>query len=180
MIQYYLKTLSYISLLTLGFWTSAYALDNDNGQPLMVTSDTMTIQSHEGIATYAGQVTATQGSRTLKADKVTLYRNPHTQKLDKVIATGGPATYQFISEPNQPPILASANMMLYLPKEQLLILTDHASVTQGGNIFKGPKITYNIAKATINAPSSDDSRPTMTILPYKKLEETHLLHSGTS
>jgi lipopolysaccharide transport protein LptA/LPS export ABC transporter protein LptC len=142
----------------------------DNQQLLHVDSDQAEIDYAVGIAKYLGHVHATQGSRDLQGNQLILFQNMKTHALDKVQVMGSPATYHFLPGPGEQTVFARGDDMVFLPQQNLLIVTGNAHVKQGANMFNGPEITYNTLTSKIHAPMTTGQRPSMVIEPIDEFK----------
>ncbi len=145
---------------------SALALTTDSAQPMHIASNQFNYQDATGIATYQGNVVATQGSRYLTADTVVVHLTADKQ-ISRVNAYGKPAHYHYQPKPGDHLIYASASNIQYNPNKNLLSLINNAQVNQQGNIFKGSLITYNTQTQIIESDGTQTTggRPLMIIQP---------------
>jgi len=135
------------------------ALESDRTQPIEVNADQATLDDKKGLATYRGKVILTQGSLTIKADKLTIKATPNGQ-IDEVIASGNLAEFTQTPEPNKDPVHAKAERINYLVAANKMILTGSASIVQNKNLFQGSIITYDIKqqKLTASGPTETQSQ----------------------
>jgi len=135
------------------------ALESDRTQPIEVNADQATLDDKKGLATYRGKVILTQGSLTIKADKLTIKATPNGQ-IDEVIASGNLAEFTQTPEPNKDPVHAKAKRINYLVTANKMILTGSASIVQNKNLFQGNIITYDIKhqKLTASGPTETQSQ----------------------
>lgn len=155
-IRYYLiAALCYASVL--------FANTDDDTQPLSITSDEFHYDNQSGVATYTGSVVATQGSRKLTGDRLEIFRDASTDKLDYFIVYGKPAYYQGLTDADKPLLYAHAETITYKIPTNFLILEGSADVEQGGDQYTAARIEYDGIKETIYSPPSQ-SQQTLIIL----------------
>ena len=144
--------------------TMAHALSTDVRQAIHVEANHANIDQKTGTSTYTGKVTITQGSLRISANEITVQLQKG--KLQKIIATGTPATYRQRPDNKETDIIANANEIEYQADRNIAIFTRDASLQQGGNIFKSDHIVYNIGKNKVDAgKSGGGDRVTITIQP---------------
>lgn len=129
--------------------TTLWALESDRHQPLKIVADTALIDEQDGTATYSGNVVLTQGTLKIAADKLKI--STETGKVSKVRAHGDPALFSQVPEPNQAEVIAKAQTIDYLVRNQILVLIRKASIVQGENIFRGEEIKYEIQSQRLQA-----------------------------
>ncbi|MEB0151312.1 LptA/OstA family protein, partial [Pseudomonas sp. CCC2.2] len=66
---------------------SAWALPNDNKQPIRIQADEAQLDDKQGVATYKGDVIITQGSMKITGNTVTITRNA-AGEIDVVTSVG--------------------------------------------------------------------------------------------
>jgi lipopolysaccharide export system protein LptA len=111
--------------------------------PVEIVANTLDVQQDRRTATFAGNVVATQGVLTLRADKVTVaYANaggPNT--FDKLDATGK----VFLSTPQE---TAQGNAATYDVGAGIITLTGGVVLTRGENVLRGERLVLNLATGT--------------------------------
>lgn len=135
----------------------AQALESDRQQPLKIVADTAVIDEKDGTATYTGNVVLTQGTLRIAADSLKIKTD--TGKVDIVMATGDPALFSQVPEPNQAEVIAKALNIDYMVREQKLLLKRKASIVQGENIFRGEEIVYEIQSQRLQAVGQSADQP---------------------
>lgn len=136
-------------LLTLLPTPGAQALDSDRLQPLKIVADQAILSDKDGTATYTGNVVLTQGTLSIKANR--LHIQTEQGKVSQVSADGKPAEFTQVPLPSQAPVTASALSIHYDVKEQILTLRRRAAIVQNENVFKGEEIVYEIRSQRLKA-----------------------------
>jgi len=129
---------------------SVLALSTDKQQPIRIEADSVVIDDAKGTALYRGNVRYAQGSTHLEADEVTVY-SADRQKVDKVVATGKPATFRQRPDNADEDMRGQAERVVYFAAEQRVVLEGDAHLWQRKNEFAGSRIEYETAKETVKA-----------------------------
>ncbi len=132
-------------------------------QNLTINSDTFHFDNQTGIATYTGNVIATQGERHLTGDRLEIYRDEKSGKMDHIIIYGKPAHYEGPTEEGKPPIFAKALEITYNIPTKFLTLTGDAQVKQEGDIYRSHIIEYDGIKETVYSPPSNKGQTTIIL-----------------
>lgn len=130
-----------ISTLALGPTLPALAFNLDSNEPIRVTADSARLDDTQGTAVYRGNVEVRQGGILLTADRVDVSRN--AAGLDRIDATGRPATYYRPATETEGAVDAEALTIHYSASKNLLRFERDAVVKQGGDEFRGAVINYN-------------------------------------
>jgi lipopolysaccharide export system protein LptA len=124
----------------------------DKDKPVTIEANTAQLDDKSGLSIYSGNVTITQGSLHITADKVTAYHKK--EGISKIVADGNPARYEQAAESKDGIVNASANTINYLTDENKIVLTGDATLEQQGNTVQGQNITYDMKRKIGNAGSS--------------------------
>lgn len=120
---------------------------------------------NKNIAIYTGDVTATQGTMRVTADRMEIeYEN---QKVVRITAIGEPAHYRQQLEDDQGEVKARARTIVYHTQDERVHLQRDAYLEQGGNEITGELIDYDIVAGRVNAESGDDGPVTVTVQPNR-------------
>jgi lipopolysaccharide export system protein LptA len=149
--------------------TLAYALDSDQYQPMHVISDTATYDRNLHTITYIGSVQAEQGSSHLDGDKVIVYQTPdNSNKIQKIEVFGNPAHYNTLPAPDKDRLFVQALKITYNPLDRTVLLEQEAKVQQGGNIFTGPHIWYDMVNGVVRSLAAPGKQRTVMIIEPEK------------
>jgi lipopolysaccharide export system protein LptA len=155
-----------LSILFCAFSAQAENAANtsDENLPVEVTADSLNAKDKEGISVYQGNVVITQGTTTIKGDKVTLH---HPQrKISTAIVIGKPATFKRYLEEEKGWVTGHADKITYSTAQKTLLLEGHAQVVQEGkNSITGPKILYDLTRKTLSAKGEKQERIKMIFTP---------------
>jgi lipopolysaccharide export system protein LptA len=154
--------------LLLLFCQLAFALTDDNKQPIHITSDAWAYNYKTGANEYTGHVIVNQGSTHLTADKLTTKSNAK-RKIEEAIAYGikQPAHYWTLTKTGKPEVHAYANIIKYYPIESNVTLEKNVNLKHGENSFQGQLIHYNSSEQTVTVPELTDSRAVILYNPDK-------------
>ena len=146
---------SFTFLLALLFTTTTLAkantqTDPDAQQPIDIQADRLLFSNPQGKSIYTGHVIITQGSLTLKGNKVFLL-HPN-QKIQTVEVFGQPAHFKKFLTDEQKWLSGHAQHISYDAKHKKLHLTGKAFVQQGKtNQISGPELFYDLRQQTLEA-----------------------------
>ena len=158
---------------------SAWALPNDQQQPIRIQADDAQLDDKNGVATYTGDVIITQGSMKVTGNKVTITRTA-AGDIDVVTSVGNLAYFeQLQTAGDTKPVQGYGVTIQYHASQDRVVLIDRAKVIdKDGNVTQGEKIVYDTNKKLASAGRATgtnvtESRPRidMVIQPKKKTEE---------
>ena len=138
----------------------------DEQQPVNIQADRLLASEKQGNSVYRGNVVVTQGSLTLKGDKIDVF-HPQGQ-VNQVITIGNPATFKRFNPTEQAWVYGKAERIEYHTTKKTVLLIGNAEVEQPGNhLIKGPKLFYDMQKQTLQAESTpqEQKRVSVTFTP---------------
>ena len=139
-------------VFTLCYTSLVFALDSDRDQPIEIESDSAEYRENEGITTYSGNVQMTQGSMLLRADEIHIYAADG--EVSRMVARGNRAYYEQKPSPEAEKVVAQAKVIEYLLSDDLINLSEQASLTQDGATLNGNLISYDVRKHLLRAKSN--------------------------
>ena len=148
---------------------TAVALPDDRRQPINLEADNASFDQRSGESVYRGNVVLTQGSMRVSADlaKVTLTAG----KLQKMEASGAPIQFSYQPSADRPPIQGQGKQVVFNATDNTVIVSGDAKFTQGQDVFRGEKITYDLARDIVNAQGGGDSGRVIITLQPQTLEQ---------
>ena len=161
--------LSLVSGLVLLLSSAAFAQgEADFSKAIELTAGHEELDIKNNKLLLTDNVTVTQGSLVIKADRLEALRNSE-QQADTFIAEGSPATYTQQLEDGST-ISAQADRITYYQAREVLELVGNAQVSQGASRSSAQIITYDLAKQTLSASGegSENNRVTTIFTPTKK------------
>lgn len=135
-----------------------YALESDRDQPVEIESDNAEFDEVAGLTTYRGSVHLVQGSIELLADQIQL--RTENGEIVELIATGNPAQYEQLPEPESEKLFAQSNRIRYRLDQDLIELSGEASLSQQGTTLSGGTILYDVRQHILKASSQDSAQNT--------------------
>lgn len=146
--QFFVAKLSLTSLLLM-FSLLATALPDDSNQPISIIADSAIKDDKLGLTIYEGNVSITQGSLNILADKVTIFIVE--QQVTKMVAIGKPASFRQQPKLDEKEVVAKADTIDYFIIDKKITLTENASLDQDGSTLTGKVINYDIDGANAKA-----------------------------
>ncbi len=110
--------------------------DHDSRQPVEAVSDELSIDQDNRIATFSGNVIITQGEMILTGAKVEI-EYTEDQSIKRVTATRDVTLVN-------PTEAAEADLAVYTPKNNRIVLTGNVMLTQGGTAIAGDRLRINL------------------------------------
>jgi len=145
---------------------SVFALPQDADQPIHIRADAAEMDQISGEIVYRGAVRVDQGSLRVDADQITV--EYEDQKVVRIVAEGGPASYRQQLENPPGEVVAQATTIVYLTRDERLELQGAASLTQQGNEISGEKILYDIVAGKVEAISGEGGSVRMVLQPASR------------
>lgn len=158
---------------------SAWALPEDQQQPIRIQADDAQLDDKQGIAIYTGDVIITQGTMKVTGNKVTMTRTPNGD-IDVVTSVGNLAYFeQLQTAGDTKPVQGWGVTIQYHATQNRVVLIDKAKVIdKDNNTTQGEKIVYDTEKKLASAGRATGSKVTesrpridMVIQPKKKTDE---------
>lgn len=134
----------------------------DRNQPIEITSDQLEVFQLERKSVFSGQVVARQGDMTLTAAELRVYFAENNQ-IERLEAFGQVVVRQLDRT-------ANADKAVYYQRDEILKLSGHAQVEQGGNRIAGDEIVLYIAENRSVVNSSTQERVRALIVPETRKE----------
>ena len=126
---------------------TAFALDSDSTQPIELAADSVDFNEAKGLSIYKGDVDLRQGSIRLRGDLVTVYQDGLDPK--KVVAEGRPVKFEQRTDKGL--AKGEALRVEYEVKSENIILIGDAVLTQGKDIMRSDRITYDRINSVVKA-----------------------------
>lgn len=157
-----------LALVLPGAGTTLWARSSDVRQPLHIEADQVRLDERNGVGTYTGNVYMKQGTLEVRAERIEVHAPGKV--LDRVVAEGGPATLDQVTDEGKA-VHAEAARMEYFAAKRLIILTTQAKLWQEGNEFRSDRIEYLMAEDRVSAGSDDPQGRVKVIILPQTLEE---------
>jgi lipopolysaccharide export system protein LptA len=161
-------------VLALGVAAAARAERADSQKPVNVEADRLTADDAKQTAVFEGKVVVTQGTRILRADKVTIRQDG--EGFSYAVAEGKPATFREKREGVDEWVDGEAQRIEYDGKKEFVELFTNARLNRNKDEIRGNYISYDQkadlfqVKGSKDAPASGarDARVRATIQPKPK------------
>ncbi|MDO9169402.1 MAG: lipopolysaccharide transport periplasmic protein LptA [Methylobacter sp.] len=165
-----LRSSCYLLLVAL-YSASAYALESDANQPIIIDSNAATYDDLKGVSIYTGNVISVQGSIRVQSDKLVVYFIEG--EVDKLVFTGKPAKFKQTPNEGAQDITGEALTGEYYPKKNLLVLIDKATVWRETGAYSSDMIVYDLKTSLVKAGEKEStSKRVRVVLQPKGKEES--------
>jgi lipopolysaccharide export system protein LptA len=115
------------------------AAEDKNG-PVIVDSDSLESMQKEGLSVFKGNVVAKQNNSVQYADRMEVYTDSKTDRIERVVSTGN---VRIITRDCR---MGTASRTEYYDAEQRVVLIGNARVWRGADIVTGERITIYLAE----------------------------------
>jgi len=168
-------------LLAALLWPHAHAELADRDKPVNIEADRLSIDDKKKESVFEGNVTMTQGTLTLRADRVFVRQD--AEGFNHAIAFGRPAAFRQKREGTEEYIEGFAERMEYDGKQDKVQLFTNAHVKKGIDEVKGDYISYDAVTeyyqvvgggAAVATPANPQGRVRAVIQPKRSDGESGL------
>ena len=151
-----MKTLHIITLIcACQIAGSALAEKADRSKPINLEADKVTVDDRNKVHTYEGNVVLTQGTITVRADKLTFRQNPDNSM--QVTATGNPVSFRQKRDGSDEYYEGFAQRIEYDGAKDLLELFDRALLKRGIDEIRSNYVSYNTKSEVFKAEGRPDT-----------------------
>lgn len=113
--------------------------------PIEIVADSLTVRQDERLAVFSGNVDATQGDRSLRADELKVFYGDERvgggQGIRRIEANGRVV----VTEPAQ---TAQGDRGVYDPVAERILLEGNVVLTRGDNVVRGGQLEMSLATGT--------------------------------
>lgn len=117
----------------------------DKTTPIEIVADSLVVRQSERLAIFSGNVDATQGDRSLRADELKVFYGEEQpgggQGIRRIEATGRVV----VTEPGQ---TAQGDRGVYDPDANKIRLDGNVVLTRGDNVVRGGQLEMDLATGT--------------------------------
>lgn len=146
---------------------SCLSLNSDHLKPYQFESKSLFFDNKNHEIIYLGNVRIVQGTSVLTGDKIRVLLSP-TNKMTHIIAVGDPAHYSTLLDNKPVKLFAEAKSIIFDPIDKTVVLQGNARVKEENNIFKGPKIWYDIKHGIVHSAKSTKQNKTVIVIQPQK------------
>jgi lipopolysaccharide export system protein LptA len=184
MLERFLRIIVILSLLVAVLYPSAGVPAEtkqkpriEKNQPIQIVSDRLDAYNEKRMVVFSGNAVATQGARTIRADRLTLYYKENrktagrstagvegTGDLERVEAKG----YVTITEGER---VVTGEDAIFEQDIQKITMTGSAVLREGANIIRGDRIVVFLDENRGVVESGENRRVTATIYPGETEEK---------
>ncbi len=149
----------------------------ERDQPIQIVSDRLDAYNEKRMVVFSGNAVATQGARTIRSDRLTLYYREEkkpagrpageaegTGNLERVEAVGNVT----ITEGER---IVTGNEAIFDQDAQKITMTGGAVMREGANIVRGDRIIVFLNENRGMVESTENKRVTATIYPGDQQEK---------
>ncbi len=154
-----------LPLLALLLNSPSFAETADREKPMKITAENSTGDQKIGESILTGNVIITQGTMTIRADKITMRQDANGRQFAK--GEGRPVRFKQKLDSGEM-LDAEALRFDYDEVKGEMVLIDKAWVKKDQDIVMGDTITYNLNSEFYQAQSKPGNRVNITINPKKK------------
>lgn len=159
-VAYYIWTLSVVAAL--GVASSAWALTDDAAQPIQISARSVELNDKTGVAIYRGNVSLTQGSLRLTANRVEVTRRDNRPEL--IRAFGNPVTVRQRADSGDDIVISGARADYHADKKKLDLYGD-VVLKRNADVVRGAVVHYDLAAQRFEAEGAHDGQVTAVIHP---------------
>jgi lipopolysaccharide export system protein LptA len=149
----------------------------DKSQPIQIVSDRLEAYNEKRMVVFTGNAVATQGSRTIRADRLTLYYKENGKAAGLSTAeAGGTGDLERVEAKGHVTITEGERVVtgddaLFEQDVQKITMTGSAVLREGANIVRGDRIVVFLDENRGVVESLENRRVTATIYPGETQEK---------
>ncbi len=136
---------------------AAIALTSDGEQAIEIEADEFLLDDAQKFSVYTGSVVLTQGSIRVSGSRLTV-KYDENDEIHEMLVDGKLARFKQQADSGEWTDGESLRIE-YFPQKEELFLLKKARVKQGGKVFSGDRIIYDIAKSVVKAHSTSTHVP---------------------
>jgi lipopolysaccharide export system protein LptA len=165
-------------LLSLGAGATAHAERADREKPINIEADRVSMDDAKKESTFDGNVSFTQGTLTLRADKVTVKQD--AQGFNYAVAYGKPAHIRQKQEGTDEYVDGFADRLEYDGKADKVQMFGNAEIKKGTDDVRGDYISYDAVTEyyqvigggkIVGTPGNPEGRVRAVIQPKNKMDK---------
>jgi lipopolysaccharide export system protein LptA len=153
----YAPFLSFVILLLSPL--SAWALESDRNQSVLVEADEVEIDFTNGKRIYTGNVSVRQGTIRIIADQIELFYDG--EQLDHAVATGNPAVFRQRPDGKEHDVVGTGQTIELDEVNNIVTFITRAQLRQDRDAIEGEKIVYDMGRDRMIVRGGDEA-PTRT------------------
>ena len=131
------------------------------GVPIHIVSDRMVADNKNQRIYFIGNVTATRGDLVIHSDRLEVYRNVKTEKIDRIEAIGR-------VDIRRDGKYATADKAVYDDGEQKIVLVGNPKAWENDNIIVGHKMSFYLKTDQLIVEGGSNRRVDVVLYPTKE------------
>jgi lipopolysaccharide export system protein LptA len=149
----------------------------DREQPIQIVSDRLEAYHEKRMVVFTGNAVATQGQRTIRSDRLTLYYKEDKKTAGRSKAeTEGPGNLDKVEAKGHVTItegdrIVTGEEAVFDQEAQKITMTGNAVMQEGANIIRGDRIIVFLYENRGVVDSAENKRVTATIYPGETREK---------
>lgn len=149
----------------------------ERDQPIQIVSDRLDAYQEKRMVVFSGNAVATQGARTIRADRLTLYykeeKKPAGRPAGDAEATGNLERVEAVGHVTitEGERIVTGNEALFDQDAQKITMTGDAVMREGANIVRGDRVIVFLNENRGVVESTENKRVTATIYPGEPQEK---------
>lgn len=159
----------YLLFCLLFFSMRCQSLPTDKQQTLHFTAGFASINQKTHRGYFRDGVQFSQGTTHLQAFRAIAVTNNKNQLIKAIVYGNKQAHFWTQMSSSQQDFHAYADVIYYYPDKHLLKLCGNASVIQADNVFKAPKISYDLLQQHVLSTRDLTARPTIIVYPKQEV-----------
>jgi lipopolysaccharide export system protein LptA len=148
------SSIAVLLLVWLGSVATAHAERADRGKPVTLDADRVRLDDVKKTAVYEGRVVLTQGTMTIKAERIDVSQDAHGMTSGE--ATGSPVYFRQKMEGRPDFMEAEADRAVYDANTGVLRLIGSAHLKRGEDELRGSLIVYDTRTERYQAQGSGE------------------------
>jgi len=143
----------------------------EKNQPIQIVSDRLEAFNEKKMVVFSGNAVATQGARTIRADRLTLYYKDDKKAQGRTSAAGdGTGDLERVEAKGRVSVTEGERVVtgeeaVYEQNIQKITMTGGAVLREGANIVQGDRIVVFLNENRAVVESAENRRVTATIHP---------------
>jgi lipopolysaccharide export system protein LptA len=149
----------------------------EKNQPIQIVSDRLDAYNEKRMVVFSGNAVATQGARTIRADRLTLYYKENTKTAGRSTAdVEGSGDLEKVEAKGRVTItegerIVTGDDAVFEQDIQKITMTGSAVLREGANIVRGDRIVVFLDENRGVVESLENRRVTATIYPKESEEK---------
>jgi lipopolysaccharide export system protein LptA len=142
----------------------------ERDQPIQIVSDRLDAYNEKRMVVFSGNAVATQGARTIRAERLTLYYRDDQKKTGRSTADGGTGNLERMEAKGRVTITEGERVVtgedaVFEQDAQKITMTGNAVLREGENVVQGDRIVVFLNENRGVVEGAESRRVSATIYP---------------